>query len=318
MSWLTNVVRPKLRELVGARREVPDNLWQTCPACRQMIFHRDLEKNLRVCQHCGRHMRLGVTDRLAMLLDAGFRPVELPRTPVDPLRFRDVRRYADRLKDAQTKTGRPEALNVAAGTMGGQSVVVAAMDFEFMGGSMGVSVGEGFLTAARLAVAERAALVIVAASGGARMQEGVLSLMQMVRTTIAVEEVRAAGLPYIVVLTDPTTGGVSASFAMLGDVTLAEPGAVIGFAGARVIEKTIRESLPEGFQRSEYLFEHGIVDMVVDRHALRQTLIRLLDLLRNPLSMERWNPESSSQERLAGPVTGEGLATGAPADRAAE
>jgi acetyl-CoA carboxylase carboxyl transferase subunit beta len=318
MSWLTNVVRPKLRELVGARREVPDNLWQTCPACRQMIFHRDLEKNLRVCQHCGRHMRLGVTDRLAMLLDAGFRPVELPRTPVDPLRFRDVRRYADRLKDAQTKTGRPEALNVAAGTMGGQSVVVAAMDFEFMGGSMGVSVGEGFLTAARLAVAERAALVIVAASGGARMQEGVLSLMQMVRTTIAVEEVRAAGLPYIVVLTDPTTGGVSASFAMLGDVTLAEPGAVIGFAGARVIEKTIRESLPEGFQRSEYLFEHGIVDMVVDRHALRQTLIRLLDLLRNPLSMERWNPEPSSQERLAGPVTPEGLATGAPADRAAE
>jgi acetyl-CoA carboxylase carboxyl transferase subunit beta len=318
MSWLTNVVRPKLRELVGARREIPDNLWQTCPACGQMIFHRDLERNLRVCQHCGHHMRLGVTDRLAMLLDAGFRPVELPRTPVDPLRFRDVRRYADRLKEAQTKTGRPEALNVAAGTIGGQPVVVAATDFEFMGGSMGVAVGEGLLTAARVAVAERAALVVVAASGGARMQEGVLSLMQMARTTIAVEEVRAAGLPYIVVLTDPTTGGVSASFAMLGDVTLAEPGAVIGFAGARVIEQTIRESLPEGFQRSEYLFEHGIVDMVVDRHALRQTLIRLLDLLRNPLSTERWTPEPSSRKRLAGPVTPEGLATGASADRAAE
>ncbi|MGE5442028.1 MAG: acetyl-CoA carboxylase, carboxyltransferase subunit beta, partial [Bacteroidota bacterium] len=276
MSWLTNVVRPKLRELVGARREIPDNLWQTCPACAQMIFHRDLEKNLRVCQHCGHHLRLGVEERLTMLLDEGFRRLELPKTAADPLRFRDVKRYGDRLKEAQTKTGRPEALNVAAGTMGGQSVVVAAMDFAFMGGSMGVAVGEGLLTAARSAIAERAALVVVAASGGARMQEGILSLMQMARTTVAVEDVRSAGLPYIVVLTDPTTGGVSASFAMLGDITLCEPGAVIGFAGARVIEQTIRESLPEGFQRSEYLLEHGIVDMVVDRHALRPTLIRLL------------------------------------------
>jgi acetyl-CoA carboxylase carboxyl transferase subunit beta len=319
MSWLTNVVRPKLRELVGARREIPDNLWQTCPACGQMIFHRDLERNLRVCQHCGHHMRLGVTDRLAMLLDAGFRPVELPRTPVDPLRFRDVRRYADRLKEAQTKTGRPEALNVAAGTMGGQPVVVAAMDFEFMGGSMGVAVGEGLLTAARTAVAEQAALVVVAASGGARMQEGILSLMQMARTTVAVEDVRSAGLPYIVVLTDPTTGGVSASFAMLGDITLAEPGAVIGFAGARVIEQTIRESLPQGFQRSEYLLEHGIVDMVVDRHALRETLIRLLDLLRNPLPTEQGRSLPASQEALAAASTiGEGVSTSVPARRAAE
>jgi acetyl-CoA carboxylase carboxyl transferase subunit beta len=316
MSWLTNVVRPKLRELVGARREIPDNLWQTCPACAQMIFHRDLEKSLRVCQHCGHHLRLGVEERLTMLLDEGFRRLELPKTAADPLRFRDVKRYGERLKEAQTKTGRPEALVVAAGTMGGQPVVVAAMDFAFMGGSMGVAVGEGLLTAARSAVAERAALVVVAASGGARMQEGILSLMQMARTTVAVEMVRSAGLPYIVVLTDPTTGGVSASFAMLGDITLCEPGAVIGFAGPRVIEQTIRESLPEGFQRSEYLLEHGIVDMVVDRHALRQTLIRLLDLLRNPMTREDGNVAPAMEAPAAASATDEGGSTRAPAHRA--
>ena len=319
MSWLTNVVRPKLRELVGARREIPDNLWQTCPACAQMIFHRDLEKNLRVCQLCGHHLRLGVKERSAMLLDEGFRPLELPKTTADPLRFRDVKRYGDRLKEAQTKTARPEALYVAVGTMGGQPVVVAAMDFEFMGGSMGAAVGEGLLAAARSATAERAAFVVVTASGGARMQEGILSLMQMARTTIAVEEVRSAGLPYIVVLTDPTTGGVSASFAMLGDITLAEPGAVIGFAGARVIEQTIRESLPEGFQRSEYLLEHGMVDMVVDRHALRPTLIRLLDLLRNPLSTEQGSLQLPSREALrAASAMDEGGSTSAAVHRAIE
>ncbi|MBK8210287.1 MAG: acetyl-CoA carboxylase carboxyltransferase subunit beta [Rhodospirillales bacterium] len=282
MSWLTNVVRPKLRELVGARRDIPDNLWETCPACNQMLFHRDLDKNLRVCQHCGQHMRLGVDERLAMLLDDGWRPVELPKVPADPLKFRDLKRYSERLKEAQSKTGRNEALAVGCGTIGGAPVVVAAMDFAFMGGSMGMGVGEALLTAAGLAATDRAALIVVSASGGARMQEGILSLMQMARTTIAVEQVRAAGLPYIVVLADPTTGGVSASFAMLGDITLAEPGAVIGFAGARVIEQTIRESLPEGFQRAEYLLEHGMVDIVVPRPQLRQTLIRLLDLLRNP------------------------------------
>jgi acetyl-CoA carboxylase carboxyl transferase subunit beta len=202
--------------------------------------------------------------------------------------------------------------------MGGQPVVVAVMDFEFMGGSMGVAVGEGLLAAARVAVAERAALVVVAASGGARMQEGILSLMQMARTTVAVEEVRGAGLPYIVVLTDPTTGGVSASFAMLGDVTLAEPGAVIGFAGARVIEQTIRESLPEGFQRSEYLLEHGIVDVVVDRHALRDTLVRLLDLLRNPISMQQGIAQRASPRALSAPLAKQMIVPGAPADRAAE
>jgi acetyl-CoA carboxylase carboxyl transferase subunit beta len=283
MSWLSNVVRPKLRELVGGRREIPDNLWNKCPSCGQMIFHRELEKSFRVCPHCDRHMRLGVRERLTMLLDENSgQAFELPRVPADPLRFRDLRKYADRLKEAQAKTGRPEALSVSRGTIGGESVIVAALDFEFMGGSMGAAMGEGLLQAARHAVRDGAALITITASGGARMQEGILSLMQMARTTIALGEVREAGLPYIVVLTDPTTGGVSASFAMLGDITIAEPGAVIGFAGARVIQQTIRENLPEGFQKAEYLLEHGMIDMVVHRHRLRETLIRLLGLLRRP------------------------------------
>ncbi len=283
MSWLSEVVRPKLRELVGAQRDIPDNLWQKCPACAQLIFHRDLEKALHVCQHCGHHMRIGVEKRLASLFDAGaYRILDLPKAPVDPLRFRDVRKYTDRLKEAQTRTGQPEAIRVAIGTLGDVPAVVACLDFAFMGGSMGIAVGEGLLTAARAAVSEQCALIVVATSGGARMQEGILSLMQMARTTIAVNEVREAGLPYLVVLADPTTGGVSASFAMLGDITLAEPGAVIGFAGARVIEQTIRESLPEGFQKAEYLLEHGMVDMVVPRHQLAETLARILRLLRRP------------------------------------
>ncbi len=283
MSWLSEVVRPKLRELVGAQRDIPDNLWQKCPACAQLIFHRDLEKALHVCQHCGHHMRIGVEKRLASLFDAGaYRILDLPKAPVDPLRFRDVRKYTDRLKEAQTRTGQPEAIRVAIGTLGDVPAVVACLDFAFMGGSMGIAVGEGLLTAARAAVSEQCALIVVATSGGARMQEGILSLMQMARTTIAVNEVREAGLPYLVVLADPTTGGVSASFAMLGDITLAEPGAVIGFAGARVIEQTIRESLPEGFQKAEYLLEHGMVDMVVPRQQLAETLARILRLLRRP------------------------------------
>ena len=283
MSWLTNVVRPKLRELVGGGREVPENLWNKCSSCGQMIFHRELQKSFRVCPHCGHHMRLGVNERLAMLFDDGaYQTVDLPKTLADPLKFRDRKKYTERLKEAQAKTGRSEALAVAHGEMGGQPVVIAALNFEFMGGSMGVGVGEGLITAARKAIAEKAPLIVIPASGGARMQEGILSLMQMARTTIGVEEVREAGLPYVVVLTDPTTGGVSASFAMLGDITIAEPGAVIGFAGARVIEQTIRESLPEGFQKAEYLLEHGMIDMVVHRHDLRDTLIRIIGLLRGP------------------------------------
>ena len=282
MNWLTNFVRPKLRELVG-QKEIPDNLWHKCTGCGQMIFARELEKNMKVCQHCGHHMRLSARERLAMLFDGGdYQTIELPETVVDPLKFRDSKRYTDRLKEAQTKTGLKDALLVAHGKMGGLNVVVAAFDFGFMGGSMGVAVGEGILSAARLAVVQNAPLILVPSSGGARMQEGILSLMQLARTTVAVDEVREAGLPYIVILTDPTTGGVSASFAMLGDVAIAEPGAVIGFAGSRVIEQTIRETLPEGFQRSEYLLDHGMVDMVVHRHDLRQAVVRILALLVNP------------------------------------
>ncbi len=282
MNWLTNYVRPKIRALY-ARKEVPDNLWHKCPSCEAMLFHRDLEENLHVCQHCGFHMRLDPLKRLGILFDGGdYQSVELPKSVVDPLKFRDQKRYTDRLKEAQSKTGRHDAIVVGHGLIGGQPAVVAAFDFGFMGGSMGIGVGEGFLAAARTAIAQRAPLVVVPASGGARMQEGILSLMQMPRTTIAVEMVKEAGLPYVVVLTDPTTGGVTASFAMLGDVHIAEKGAQIGFAGARVIESTIRETLPEGFQRSEYLLEHGMVDMVVHRRDLRPTLIRLLGLLMRP------------------------------------
>ena len=281
MNWLTNFVRPKIRALVE-RTEVPDNLWHQCPACEQMIFHRELEAALRVCSHCGHHMRIVATKRLEILFDDGeYETVELPRLTADPLKFRDRKRYTDRLKDARATIKSGDALVVGHGTMGGRNVVIAAFNFPFMGGSMGLAVGKGILTAARLAVLQEAPLIIFSASGGARMQEGILSLMQMPRTIIAVDEVKQAGLPYIVVLTDPTTGGVSASFAMLGDIAIAEPGAVIGFAGARVIEETIRERLPDGFQRAEYLFDHGMVDMVVHRHQLRDELIRLNDLLLN-------------------------------------
>lgn len=282
MNWLQNFVRPKLKELVGGQKEIPENLWNKCPGCGEMIFHRDLEKNLRVCSHCGYHLRFGSDERLKMLFDNGeFQRIDLPEVSVDPIKFRDRKKYVDRIKEAQTKTGLEDALVVAYGSMGGLDVVIAALDFSFMGGSMGSRVGEGLITAARLAVVHNASLVVIPSSGGARMQEGIMSLMQMARTTIAVEEVKEAGLPYIVVLTDPTTGGVSASFAMLGDVAIAETGAVIGFAGARVIEQTIREKLPEGFQRAEYLLEHGMVDMVVRRQDLRKTLTQVIGLLVN-------------------------------------
>lgn len=283
MSWIANFVRPKLREWVGGRKEVPDNLWHKCPNCGQMIFHRDLTKNLRVCQHCDHHMRLGAKERLDMLFDdSAYEKVELQAPVTDPLKFRDLKRYTDRLKEAQSKTKAKDAILVAHGRVGGIQTVMAAFDFSFMGGSMGLAVGEGVLTAARLAVMQQAPLVVLTSSGGARMQEGIHSLMQLARTTIAVEEVREAGLPYIVVLCDPTTGGVSASFAMLGDIHIAEPGAVIGFAGQRVIEQTIRETLPEGFQRAEYLYEHGMVDMVVSRRELRDKLAQVINLLMAP------------------------------------
>ncbi len=279
MNWITNYVRPKIRALVN-RSDIPDNLWEKCPACGQMIFHRELEASLRVCPSCGHHMRIAAKRRLELLFDDGsYSLIELPETIVDPLRFRDRERYSERLRRSRSATGHQDALMVAHGTIGGEKAVVAAFNFSFMGGSMGIAVGEGLLAAAKLAVAQEAALIAVPASGGARMQEGILSLMQMPRTTIAVDMVKEKGLPYVVLLTDPTTGGVTASFAMLGDIHIAEPGSVIGFAGARVIEETIRETLPEGFQRAEYLLEHGMVDMVVPRTELAETLGRILRLL---------------------------------------
>jgi acetyl-CoA carboxylase carboxyl transferase subunit beta len=305
MNWLTNYVRPKLQALVRPK-DVPENLWHKCPGCGHMIFHRDLEKALHVCQHCGHHMRLSVKKRLEILFDDGhYTRIELPKVVEDPLKFKDQKRYTDRLKDTRAKTGEQDAIVVGHGKMGGQSVVVAAFNFDFQGGSMGVAVGEGIVAAAELAVLQDAPLIVIPASGGARMQEGILSLMQMARTTVAVDKVKEKRLPYVVLLTDPTTGGVSASFAMLGDIAIAEPGCVIGFAGARVIENTIREKLPEGFQRAEYLLEHGMIDMVVPRKDLRLTLIRTLSLLRNkapagdlvrlPLDVPDIDPEGAAR-----------------------
>ena len=283
MNWLTNTVRPKIKQLLGGQRgEVPDNLWLKCPACSHMIFHKELEKNLNVCPDCGHHMRLTIDARLAMLFDDGtYKRIELPKAIEDPLKFSDLKKYSVRLKAAQAKTGEQDAIQVAHGAMGGMPVVIAAFDFSFMGGSMGAAVGEGIVAAAELAVVQDAPLIVIPASGGARMQEGILSLMQMARTTVAVDKVKDKGLPYVVLLTDPTTGGVSASFAMLGDIQIAEPGTIIGFAGRRVIENTIREQLPEDFQTAEYLLEHGMIDMVVKRSELRDTLVRLLGLIRN-------------------------------------
>ena len=282
MNWLTNYVLPKIRRAV-TKRDVPDNLWTKCPGCEQMLFHRELEANLHVCRNCGYHLRIGAARRLRVMFDDGASTrIELPRTTPDPLKFRDRKRYTERLKEAQAAFGAgSDAVVVAHGRIGGQPAVAAAFEFEFMGGSMGAAAGEAILAAAQLAVLQEAALIVVPASGGARMQEGILSLMQMPRSIIAVDMVKEAGLPYLVLLTDPTTGGVSASFAMVGDLTLAEPGAVIGFAGSRVIEETIREKLPEGFQRAEYLYEHGMIDLVVPRRELHDTLARLLSLLRD-------------------------------------
>jgi len=281
MSWLSEYVRPKIRTLLGQRPEVPDNLWSQCTSCQQMIFTKELERLQRVCPHCGNHMRVGAVERLGFTFDNGqFTRIELPKAPADPLAFRDQKRYAERLREARTRTGLEDAIVAAHGTIGGERAVVAAMAFEFMGGSMGAAVGEGIVAAARLAIYQDAPLIIFTASGGARMQEGAVSLMQMPRTTIAAMMLRESKLPFIVVLTDPTTGGVTASFAMLGDIHIAEPGALIGFAGARVIEQTVRETLPDGFQRAEYLYQHGIVDMVTPRPQMRETLTRVIGLLR--------------------------------------
>lgn len=277
MSWLTKV-RENLPFL--PKRTTPDNLWHKCRECGALVFVKEYEENASVCPRCEHHGRIGPHARFGMLFDPGTcRLIPAPAVREDPLRFRDQKRYADRLRAARIATGHGDALLNARGRIEGSPVVVGVQDFAFMGGSMGLAVGAAFVAGARAAVADRCPYIIFTAAGGARMQEGILSLMQMPRTTVAIAELREAGMPYIVVMTDPTTGGVTASYAMLGDVQIAEPGALIGFAGQRVIEQTIREKLPEGFQRSEYLLEHGMLDMVVHRHKLTATLAGLVRYL---------------------------------------
>ena len=288
MNWISSVVRPKIQSF-WTKRDVPKNLWIKCPETGEMVFHRDLETNGWVVPGSGFHMRMPVENRLESLFDGGvYQTIDVPPVPHDPLKFRDERRYQDRLRDARAKTGRDDAVSLAKGALDALTVVVAVQDFAFMGGSLGMAAGEAIVTGAQAARDGGCPYVLFAASGGARMQEGILSLMQMPRTTAAIIALREAGLPYVVVLTNPTTGGVTASYAMLGDVHIAEPGALIGFAGPRVIEQTIREKLPEGFQRAEYLFDHGMIDMVVHRHEMKATLSRLLRVLthRPPASHE--------------------------------
>jgi acetyl-CoA carboxylase carboxyl transferase subunit beta len=280
VNWINNVVRPKIRSLLTTRREPPDNFWLKCGGCGQMSDRKALEENRFVFPCCGFHARMSAEQRLRSVFDQSeFTRIAVPAVVQDPLKFRDGRRYSDRLKDAKTKTNLEDAVLIGEGAIDGQLAVVAAQDFEFMGGSLGMAAGEAVVAGMLRAVEKKAPFVLFAASGGARMQEGILSLMQMPRTTIAVQRLREQRLPYIVVLTDPTTGGVTASYAMLGDIHIAEPGALICFAGPRVIQQTIREQLPEGFQRAEYLLAHGMIDMVVHRHQLNETLANLLHLL---------------------------------------
>jgi len=278
MNWISNVVRPKIRSFL--RRETPENLWIKCPETGQLVFYKDVEANQFVIPSSNYHMRISAPQRLKAIFDDGeFEDIVLPEVPLDPLKFRDERRYADRLKDARAKSGLQDAVKLGIGRLEGQMVTIAVQDFDFMGGSLGMAAGEAVITGLETAARRQTPFIMFAASGGARMQEGILSLMQLPRTTVGVQLLREARKPYIVVLTNPTTGGVTASYAMLGDVQIAEPGALIGFAGPRVIEQTIREKLPEGFQRAEYLSEHGMVDMVVHRHKLRSTLAELCRLL---------------------------------------
>ncbi|GGE52741.1 acetyl-CoA carboxylase, carboxyltransferase subunit beta [Actibacterium pelagium] len=279
MNWITNYVRPRINSLFS-RREVPENLWRKCDECGTMLFHRELTENQNVCTNCDHHMAITPRDRFDALFDGAiYAEVEVPEPIADPLHFRDQKKYPDRMKAAQKKTGEKEAMLVAEGEIGRTSVVVAAQDFGFMGGSMSMFVGNAIVAAAERAVETGRPLVLFSAAGGARMQEGILGLMQMPRTTIAIEMLKEAGLPYIVVLTHPTTGGVTASYAMLGDVHIAEPNALIGFAGARVIEQTIRETLPEGFQRAEYLLEHGMLDRVTHRKNMKDELVTIIRML---------------------------------------
>ncbi len=279
MNWITNYVRPRINSIFS-RREVPENLWTKCTECDSMLFHRELSENLNVCIQCGHHMGISPRARFESLFDGGiFVDVPVPKPIADPLNFRDQKKYSDRMKAAQKNTGEEEAILVAEGEIGRTPIIAAAQDFSFMGGSMGMYVGNAIIAAAERAVKLYRPLILFSSAGGARMQEGILSLMQMPRSTVAIQMLKEAGLPYIVVLTHPTTGGVTASYAMLGDVQIAEPNALICFAGPRVIEQTIREKLPEGFQRAEYLLDHGMLDRVTARTEMRDELITIVRLL---------------------------------------
>ena len=302
MNWINNVVRPKIRSFLTTKREVPDNLWVKCPESGQMVFYKDLEANQFVVPGSNFHMRMSADARLKHLFDDGeFESVPVSAVAQDPLKFRDgKKRYTDRLRDAKAETSLEDAILVGEGKLDGLDIVAAAQDFRFMAGSLGMGAGEAVIAGLLRAVEKKTPFILFAASGGARMQEGILSLMQMPRTTIAVQRMREAGLPYIVVLTDPTTGGVTASYAMLGDIHIAEPGALICFAGPRVIQQTIREQLPEGFQRAEYLLEHGMIDMVVHRHKLRETLSRICQVLMIPVAAESKSTDKAKSKRLNG------------------
>ena len=288
MNWIKNFVRPKIRSILGTdKREVPENMWVKDPDSGQMVFYKDLEANQYVMPQSNYHMRMPPDVRLKVMFDDGaYEKIAMPQVPADPLKFRDERKYVDRIKEARAKTNAEDCILAGSGELDGFPVTIAVQDFAFMGGSLGMAAGEAIITAMRVAAAKHTPFIFFISSGGARMQEGVLSLMQMPRTTVAVQELRAAKLPYIVVLTHPTTGGVTASYAMLGDIHIAEPQALIGFAGQRVIEQTIREKLPDGFQRAEYLQEHGMVDMVVHRHQMRSTLSRTVRMLMKQPSRE--------------------------------
>ncbi len=280
MNWISDFVRPKIKKVTS--KEIADNLWTKCPDCGQMLFNKELEKDCFVCSFCAHHFRLPIKQRFDLLFDEQkYKLLSLPILQDDPLNFRDSKKYSDRLKTYRRITKNDDAIQVAYGEIGKIKTVIAALDFSFMGGSMGTAVGEGIVKAAEFAIKTHAPLVIISASGGARMQEGILSLVQMARTTAAINQLKEKGLPYISIMTDPTTGGVSASFAMLGDIHIAERGCIIGFAGARVIEQTIRETLPEGFQKAEYLQDHGMVDIVVARTNMREKLSKILRLLLN-------------------------------------
>jgi acetyl-CoA carboxylase carboxyl transferase subunit beta len=298
MNWISNVVRPKIRSFLN-RRETPENLWIKCPETGQLVFYKDVEANQFVIPGSNYHMRMSAAARLKSMFDGEtWLDIGVPEVPVDPLKFRDERRYTDRLKDARAKTGLNDAIKLGFGRVEGVAAVIGVQDFDFMGGSLGMAAGEAVIKGLQTAADRGTPFIIFAASGGARMQEGILSLMQLPRTTVAVETLREAKKPYIVVLTNPTTGGVTASYAMLGDVHIAEPGALIGFAGPRVIEQTIREKLPSGFQRAEYLKDHGMVDMVVHRHQLRPTLANICRVLTKALP-EKAKPVLPAPEGVA-------------------